>query len=107
MGNYIEEYQVAGLHLGIEDFNSPGIHFMPKMHKERYLCWVGGGGFGRAKTLDTARRKIYEYIVDRLGQELTEKRVRCRELEDVLFSLKDPVSLIPYMVIKEEEETET
>lgn len=63
----IETYQVKDMELSIEDYkDKTAKHFMSDRPHKRYYCWCNGGGLGEASTLEEARQKLFDYVMDRL-----------------------------------------
>jgi hypothetical protein len=64
---YVEEYKIANMRFGIEDYKQKRKgHFMPDLPHKRYHCWVNGGGIGQADTLQEARQIIFQLAIDNL-----------------------------------------
>lgn len=108
MANYIEQYRIAWVNFGIEDYQSPGKHFMPDQPHDRFRLWVGGCGFGQAKTVDAAREKVWQYAVDSIDERRRKISQEEAELAKVFAALTSPRiggpvrnRLIPFMQVVE------
>ena len=90
MGNYVEEYSIKGLNLGIEDFKSPGRHFFLDQQERRFQCWVTGCGICSGHdTVEEARKHLMRYAIERFTQEAIEKQRRVSEIQDAITKLEE------------------
>lgn len=87
--DYIEEWTVLGSRYGIEDYDQPGNHFMPEMHHRRFCLWQNGCSFGRADTIEEARKGFIIYVTKRLSSErqAAEDNLKAIEQEQIRVSL--------------------
>lgn len=92
--DYIEEYRVAGLRLGIEDYESPGNHFFSNREHKRFKCWVIGCGICCGHdAIEEAREHIRTYAIERLTNEKVELQARLSICQDAVALLEnDPLS---------------
>src|SRR3990167_3640218 len=63
MTNYIEEFTILNRRYGIEDYKSPGDHFMQDKATHRYQLWAGGCGVDNADSLKEARDKLFSHVI--------------------------------------------
>ena len=86
----VEEYQVGNIHLYIEDYKDgapKSAHFFPDHYKERYHCWVNGGGLGTHNTLPEARKELLRWAKLRLAEDI-KKYEQSVKLKSQLKSVK-------------------
>ena len=94
---YIEDYTIANMHLGIEDYKQPSKHhFFPRLSHKRFSCWAGGGGLGESDTIEGARQILFDYaieVIDKVIYELNEKLFinlhAKRTLNDNVLNIKE------------------
>jgi hypothetical protein len=60
---YIETYRVGETLYGIEDYQSPGEHFMKNEPHRRFRVWRNGCGIGQCDAFKEARKILFNYLL--------------------------------------------
>lgn len=110
MVDYIETYRIpTGTHTtlyGIEDYEAPGDHFFPheyaKGECKRFRLWRWGSGFGQAKTLKEARKRLYDYAVANLKADIARFEAELVGSSGALDMLREGIGgLAAFSAVKE------